>query len=107
VKKQALILYLSGSPQEFRSIKNNNHYYREGIAMEKTLLFDPITGKRMDRSNLSSPFLYLTLWLWVVLVWGGMLALSPVAQVEAAEKVGPPYDFNTAIIWMEGEDADQ
>jgi serine protease Do len=66
--------------------------------MKKTLLFDLVARKRMNRSNLSFPFRYLTLWLLVVLVWGGMLALSPVAQVEAAEKTGPPYDFNTAII---------
>jgi len=64
--------------------------------MEKTLLFDPVTRKKMDRSYLCSPFPYLL--LLVVLVWGGVLALSPVAHVEAAEKVGPPPDFSMAII---------
>lgn len=66
--------------------------------MKKTLLFDPITRKRGYRSNLISPFRYLSLLLLVVLIWGGLLALSPVAHVEAAEKTGPPADFSTAII---------
>jgi serine protease Do len=66
--------------------------------MKNTLSFDPITRKRMERSNPSSPFPYLSLWLLAVLVWGGMLALSPAAHAEAAEKAGSPADFSMAII---------
>jgi len=66
--------------------------------MKKTLSIDLITRKRMDRFHLSSPFLYRSLWLLAVLVWGGMLALSPAAHTEAAEKAGSPADFSMAII---------